>query len=284
MYEFSITKNTDADHEYFDYWMRNQYPSYEGFSFVGDTSYISIYTTEQFSQADINAVKAFYDALTVEDTIEKKHCVIYDYIAPWVQTDTDKTTPPCHINYTTDLTRRLQPMVTNIYKGEVREVVYYADATVNAQGLVEATNPVVKEVSTYYRDVAKMAIYRTMQIYWYLKDGTLFTTAKVRTKYYAPQEKIVEGQKLRGNIIDFMQPNVLGMLMQTEQISYDDAVTMGAELFHKYAAEISSWVYASRGNTLPQMVEDDTEVLWLDNVIDGQGTTIRDYIVDQLNY
>lgn len=284
MYEFTITFNANADNAYFDYVMRGTYPTYDGYE-VHNSTYITVVTTEEFTSQQKAAVTYLYSVLTVDDKIENKHCIIYDYIAPFVNVGIDdKTLPPCHIDYRVATMKRLPSLVTNIYKGEVREITYYADITVNPDTTITGVTPVVKEEITYHRDVAKMVIYRVMKIWWYLKDGTEFSTHKERVKYYTPEEKIMEGQRLRKNIIDYCQPKVLGMIMATEDVDYDTAVTLGAQLSNKYSSEMSSWVTSSRGNPLIQIVTDDTEILWLDNVVNQQGTTIRDYILDQLNY
>lgn len=283
MYTFSIAQNNNAQDAYFDWWLKNTYELYDGYSH-NSSSYIELFFTETLPTQDKNDVIAFYGSLTTEDVIENKHCRIYDHLAPWVEFDTEKTMPPCHVDYRTATMSRLNPLITNAYKGEVREIIYYESIIQNQDGTLTGVTPVIKEEYTYYRDVAKMVIYRVLKIWWYLKDDTVFSTHKERLKYYTPNDKIVEGQRLRRNIIDFCQPNVLGMIMATEQVDYDTAVTLGAQLSNKYSSEMSSWITSSRGNPLIQIVTDDTEISWLDNVIDSEGTTIRGYIIDQLNY
>ena len=288
MYSFTITKNADASLELFDWWMRDHSPTkYDGYTQSGADSFITDYSSTEFTQEEKNGISTYYSGLTSNDTVDDKYCRIYDYLPPGFDTHTSsKTVPPCHVDYTIVPTQRLQPIVTSIVRGEVREIIYYANTTLNQDGSLTGDTPVVKEEMTYTRDVAKMALYRVQKIWWYLNDGTTFSTHKERVKYYSPEQRIVEGQTLRKNIIDYMQPVVLVMIMQTESVDYDTAVTMGAELFHAYAANIDSWIYASRGNDLITTVENDTTVSWLDNVVNipNSGDTIRDYIIDQLNY
>ena len=283
MFTFTITKNPNADLGYFDVLMRETYSTYDGYAVTPNTSYFTICTTEEYTQAQKTAVSNLNASLTADQTVDLKECRIYQFLDAQ-DLGNEITQAPVHIDYIRGLSDRLHVLVTSIYKGEVREITYYEDVIQNANGTLTGVNPIVRETFVYTRDVAKMAISRVMTIHWVNNDGTDNYISKTRTKYYSPQEKIVEGQKLRGNIIDFMQPQVLGMLMATENISYDDAVTMGAELFHAYSADISSWVYASRGDDLITKVTNDTAVTWLDNVINANGTTIRMYIIDQLNY
>lgn len=285
MYSFTITKNANADLELFDWWMRVNYEQYEGVAMSGVDSFITVYSSTEFDAGQKTTISSYYGGLTANDTVTDKHCRIYDYVTVHEE-GLDKTQVPQHINYISELKQRLHPLITNIVKGEVREITYYAGVTLNQDGTLTGTTPVVREEFVYTRDVAKMAISRVMKIYWILQDGTDHAEYKERIKYYSPEQRIVEGQTLRKNIIDYTQPVALGMIMQTEQVDYDTAVTMGAELFHAYAANIDSWIYASRGSTLQTTIENDTSIAWLDNVVNvpQSGDTIRDYVLDQLNY
>ena len=284
MYEFTITKNANADIGYFDIWMREHYPSkYEGFSDSSEWAYIKIMSDEEFTAGEKSGISSAYAALTLDETIDLKHCRINKFLDDHTVMG-EPTQPPFQVDYVRELGERLHSLVTEIYKGEVREITYYESVIQNQDGTLTGVNPVVRENYVYTRDVAKMVISRVLTITWINEDGTGNYLQKTRQKYYSPEEKIVEGQRLRRNIIDFCQPNVLGMIMATEQVDYDTAVTLGAQLSNKYSSEMSSWITSSRGNPLIQIVTDDTEILWLNNVTDAQGTTIRDYILDQLNY
>lgn len=285
MYSFTITKNANADIQLFDWWMRLNYQDYDGCAFREDESFITVYSATEFSTEEKSAISTYYAGLTTNDVIADKYCRIYDYVTEH-ESGLDKTVVPQHINYVSELKERLHPLITDIVKGEVREITYYASVTLNQDGTLTGNTPVVREEFVYTRDVAKMAISRVMKIYWILQDGTDHPQFKERVKYYSPEQRIVEGQTLRKNIIDYTQPVALGMIMQTEQVDYDTAVTMGAELFHAYASNIDSWIYASRGSTLQTTIENDTSIAWLDNVVNipQSGNTIRDYVLDQLNY
>lgn len=284
MYKFSITKNANADHELFDYWMRASYPAYDGYAFREDDSYIMVYSSTEFTQNEKNDITAYYSALTVDDTIEDKYCRIYSHMAESVASTYDKTIPPFYVDYTLTLAPEIHPIYTSVYKGEIREIIYYESISMDANGQLVGTTPVVRESYTYVRDVAKMVVSRTGKIYWYKNDGTEHPEYREIVRYYAPYEKIVEGQELRKRLIDFCQPVVLGMIMATEQVPYNDAVSLGAQLSNTYSNEMNSWINASRDNALLDIVEQNTTIAWLDNVVDGQGHTIRDHILDQLNY
>jgi hypothetical protein len=284
MSTFTITINPNAQLAYFEHWLKATFPIFDGTSYVDGNSYIAIITSEVLTQGQRDTITTFYNALTTNDVIENLYCRVFSFMLPEQVTQFDCTLPPVTVDYTHELTQRLQPILTNVYKGEVRQIIYYESATHDAYGQLVGTNPIVKEDFVYVRDVAKMVVSRTLTISWYRNDGTVHPTTKVMEKLYSPQEKIAEGQRLRKNIIDFCQPTVLAMIMATEQVDYNTAITLGAELSNTYSNEINSWVNASRGNTLIQTVLENNTIAWLDNVVDAQGHTIRDHILDQLNY
>lgn len=285
MFEFSITINPEAQIQLFDWWLREAYSEkYDGWVYHADQGYLTLLSTEAFTIGERTAITSYYNGLTTEDTLEQKYCKIYSDLPDHVSADFDKTTPPFEIDYIRSTNSRLSPLLTDVFKGEVREITYYRDVSLNEYGQIVGANPVVIERYVYVRDVAKMAIHRTMTIHWVRNDGTESPLVKTRFKLYSFEEKIAEGQRLRKNIIDFCQPVVLGMIMQTEQVDYDTAVTLGAQLSNKYANQMSSWITSSRGNNLATLLEEDDEITWLNNVIDGQGNTIRDHILNQMNY
>jgi hypothetical protein len=283
MTAFSITTNPQAEDAYFDWLLKRDYPTYDGFS-RNNAAYIELYFTDVLSQAQKNTITATYNALTENELIVNKQCKIYADLPVHIVASSDKTVPPFDIDYGRTPLTRLSPVITDVFKGEVREITYYRSVSFNAYGQLVGSDPILIERFVYVRDVAKMAVSRTMTIHWLLNDDTEHPEYKERLKLYSPEAKIAEGQRLRKNIIDFCQPNVLAMIMQTEQVDYDTAVTLGAQLSNKYASQMSSWITSSRGNTLLSLLEADDEILWLDNVIDGEGNTIRGHLLNQLNY
>jgi len=286
MFEFSLTINPNAQVQLLEFWLKEQYPDkYDGWVYRADQNYITLMSTEAFTIAERNAITAYYNSLTVDYSLENLYCRVYSYMdTEQSESFSDWTRPPFSVDYIRQLNERLHALVTNVHKGEVREITYFAEAELNEYGQPIGSVPVVRETFVYTRDTAKMAISRTMEIMWYRNDGSIAPQKKTRSKFYTLEQRIQEGQVLRRNIIDFMQPTVLGMIMQTEQVPYNDAVTLGAELSNKHANAISSWILSARNNPLIPILQAETEIPWLDNVINQHGTTIRDYMLDQLNY
>lgn len=284
MFSFTLTKNNNADHDYFEYWLKNNYATYDGIS-EEDTS-VEVIFTDAIDSATQTTITDFYNALTTSDTITNFELKIYGFLSDYIKSDREKTEPPCDINYRVSLTKRLNPIITDVYKGEVREITYYENVTLNADGTQTGDNPIVKETFAYTRDSDLLVISRVMKIYWFMNNGDVFTTANERVKYYTSEQKIQEGQRRRKNIIDFMQIPVIGMIMQTEGVTQSEAITMGADFFDGYITEVNAFIATPRMNTLQDAVSNDTGHAWLDNVVNTPNAddTIRDYILDQLNY
>ena len=279
--EFTLTKNANADQKWFEYWLKKNYENYDGLSEREGESFITIHITS-FTQAERDAITAYYASLDGSETIDDVTCQIYDYIS-WNGTY-DTCCPPMEVDYKRMLDVRLHPVITNVFKGEVREITFYESVTVDpTTGVQTGVNPVVKEEYVYTRNADKIAQSRVMTITWFLKDGTEHPDTKVRNKVYTNEQAISEGVTRRTNIIDFMQIPLLGQLMATVPCTYADAVDQGGLFFEKYVVEVETYKFSPRQQTLQNAIAADTEFAWLDNDIGG-GFTIRDYIIDQLNY
>lgn len=286
MAEFTLTINPNAQTKYFQYWLEQEYPDiFDGISQQVGKTYLSIFTEEVLTQQQRNDITAFYNALTVDDVIENLQCRIYTFLSDVDKQHKNCLTPPDSVDYIRSLTQRLHPVITDVWKGEVREITFFASVTVNPlTGEQTGTNPVVRENYVYTRNVDKIAQSRVMTIHWYRVNGTVHPAIKTREKYYTNEQAISEGVTRRQNIIDFMQIPLLGMLMQTIPCTYSEAVDEGGLFFGQYVVEVETYKFSPRQQTLQTAITNDVTFAWLDNVIDGNGTTIRDYIVDQLNY
>ncbi len=283
IYEYTITKNENADIEYFNFWMLDNYINYDGYA-QNDVAFIAVYNKDvDFTEAEKTEISNFYSGLTTE-SIHDVQCRIFDYVAD-VELQEVLTEPPFQIDYIRELNQRLNPIITDVYKGEVREITYYESVTLNPDGSQTGITEVIRESFVYVRDASLLPIYRTMKIYWTLENGDEHFTFKQRVKYYTSEQKIAEGQKRRRNIIDFMQIPVIGMLVVTEGLTTDEAITLGAEFFDSHTVDVSSYIYTPRTGALQDAIAVDTTD-WLDNVVNipESGDTIKDYMLDQLNY
>jgi len=272
-----IAININADNDYFGVYLKDNYPAFEGLSVRETTVFVHGSYTEQ----EITDITTYYNALSTE-SIHTKHIKIYDFISD--SNNYNNLVPPFDVDYIRTLTARLQPVITDMYKGEVREITYYVSAVLNPDKTLTGTTPVIKEVHEYTRDTDKIALTRLITISWYRVDETISPTEKTRLKYYTGDEAIKEGVRRRTNITDGIQIPVVGMLMATEGMTSTEALEAGSAMMDQYASEIQSYIQTPKLHSFQDAVTNDTDYLWLDNVIDGEGTTIRLYILDALDY
>ena len=156
-----LSKRQDIDYKYFEYKLRNDYPTYEGMKMEGNNIYLSFSDDET---AYSSAINTFHDGLINTDTIDKKYAKIYRYM-----TDDPphcKLEAPIDHNYITDLTIRLHPKRTMV-KGEVQKVEWFSD---------EATTDLILKVDiNYTRDPLGFALDRTTIRTWINEDETIHT-------------------------------------------------------------------------------------------------------------
>ena len=142
-------------------------------------------------------------------------------------------------------------------KGEVTKVEYFRNYD---QPTNTYSDLIVQEDITNFRQNGFVA-YREMLITWYLEDDTPSPSTKLRTKYYSGEEAIAEGKRRRGNIINEIEINVVGMIAVAEGISIEDAAAIGEAFLNSLNTEVTGYVRS--GNTaLITAVENATDS-WL---------------------
>ena len=267
-----LSKRQDIDYKYFEYKLRNDYPTYEGMKMEGNNIYLSFSDDET---AYSSAINTFHDGLINTDTIDKKYAKIYRYM-----TDDPphcKLEAPIDHNYITDLTIRLHPKRTMV-KGEVQKVEWFSD---------EATTDLILKVDiNYTRDPLGFALDRTTIRTWINEDETENTNTKITKKLYTINlnDQIKEGIRRRSNIVDELKITVLNMMMNTilpaSGLDQPAVVIMGRDFMKKYQTDFNAFVDESNTDILAD-IQNDTEELWLDNTI-ASGLTIRDFIIAEM--
>lgn len=179
------------------------------------------------------------------------------------------------INYKTELTVSIYAK-RDFHKGELREVIWYLDK--------QCTDPLIKVSIVYERDAFGFATGRTTIREWYNVDNTLNEESKITIKYYNINvlDTIEEGVKRRGNIIKSLQIPILNFLVSTVTgMEVPDIIQIGRDFLKVHKSSFSSFIDESH----KQIQDDITNAtdFWLDNVISGDGSTIRDYILEELN-
>ncbi len=219
-----------------------------------------------------------------------KEFKIYDYLTNEAKRyHRGGTYLPVDIDYKTGLKEKLHPRYTYI-KGELQKTIYYG--TYDESESLEADrfkDPTVRVDIVYERDAMGFARKRTTERYWYYKDGTYdVTLRKTTTKYYDNTMTIVEGKRRRGNIVTNMTMPIMGMMMGTELgkegspfSSQEDIIIEGRRWLASHKADFIDFVDDSNPTISASISTDVTA--WLDNYIDGNGTTIRMYMLNELN-
>ena len=202
---------------------------------------------------------------------------IWNYVLPGVQHDEDQS--PLDIDFKTGLTVRLHP--ERIFdNGVLVEVIHNLGTSVNPDGTLSFSDPVVQEKFEYTRDPYGFALYRVQTISWYLEDGTIGPDTKTLQKFYSPQERIAELERRRRNIVDNVKIIVIGAIAATQQVDTSEAVQLGRAFFDDHQIAIANYI-ESGGDALIQGVEGDNTHVWLNNQIAPQ-VTIRAFLLNEL--
>jgi hypothetical protein len=195
--------------------------------------------------------------------------------------DYDIHEPPVGIDYITGLNTKLFPKRT-MSKGEVNKVDYYSDE--------ELTDLVLAVDIVYNRDGLGLATDRTVTRSWIKEDNQAHCCPKVTRKVYTIniEDQIKEAHRRRENIVDKLLLVVLGMMIATNpEETLADVLTDARNFVFTYKTEFDT--FESSGGTeiittVSGATVDGIIGNWLDNVIDGEGTTIRQYMMVELDY
>lgn len=257
----------------------------------GSSDYIYISESEYFDSEQLPLLSIEDSLLYVDDT-NPRACKIFRFIQVPELDETE--VPKGHDFSVKGLVTNLFPLRT-LVKGELQNVKWYADK--------EKTDLVIEEAMNYNRDVLGFALDRVTTRTWYREDGSAHHDTKVTVKEYDDLGQIEEGVRRRGNLVKSMQKPILGLLGQTmpnmgpAEIGiiatkfYEDfgfqfngsmehVILIGREFMKKHQNAFNAFVGESNKKILFDLQEDDA--VWLDNVINGSGTTIRDFLISEL--
>lgn len=184
-------------------------------------------------------------------------------------------------------------------RGELDIIEYFGSATVDATGSVSYSDPVLKTTWVYTRDPLGYPVYAEEKAQWYYHDDTLGIHTKLIPHYYDGVDKIQEGMKRRGTLIDGLLIPVSEILIMIETINQrmaqgdpdlnltlaqiDAEIQKGRDFMTAYEDEISSFVRHADDLILSKVSEDaDHAFLDLD-IPTSPGTSIRDFIYGELD-
>ena len=208
---------------------------------------------------------------------------IYNYTKNTEPTDFDN--PPYDVDYT--ILGLHKKRIFN--KGELSLTEFYGDYDGNTY-----SDLVVCEHRVYYR-VNRMVHRRESEIHWIKESGLNYTGGTATTsagdiigakkdtvKFYTPNESIAAGERRRRTIISNIKIYTLYLLQVAAGKDRNTAEAEGFAFLGQYTNEINLYVEGIL-EPLKNIIMTDTDHIWLNTPIDGNGTRIRDYLYNEVN-
>lgn len=194
----------------------------------------------------------------------------------------ENTVLPVNIDFKTGLTRALYQETIMDHGAPVYKQ-YYTDATMEEDGSITYSNPVVRIDYTFERDSISLAKSCTKRFKWYYTNGDLSEGYKDVKDFFNNVESMAEAKQRRSNIIDDLKVKTIGLLMITESISQADAADMGKAFLAMYKVEIYNYVDEANTAFHDAVVIASAETYpWLDNMT-PYSITIRQFILAGLS-
>jgi len=221
----------------------------------------------------------------MNDEVNPKAYRIYDYTEHFL----DEETIPYDLDFKTGLTKTLHKVTYPLLQGEPTHVIYYADATKQVEVCridftilrYDKANPGEEGLHGFIKQ--KIAALK-----WYRHDGSISEEYKdLGRRYLYPDDiqlMINEGVQKRKLIYENLKANVLGMLQATLVATHtpDEAKAVGVLYIADEKDGFDNYVDAYN-TTIIHNITNDTTHTWLDNIINAQGTTIRQYMISELD-
>lgn len=189
------------------------------------------------------------------------------------------------VNYKTELKSRLHKEVSDMYRGEVREVNYFTDETKTTLVLkVQVFSDEECTTPGYSRNSLGQPVERWTKRTWYKEDGSAHPETKITHKVYTHDNvsQMREGIRRRNNTIDKLMVDVLRAYVFTTAVDpmnptaeeMTAAYNALAVYTDGYEAEITTFIRVGSNSFLTPPaspnVTDDTET-WLDNSVVAMG-------------
>jgi hypothetical protein len=179
------------------------------------------------------------------------------------------------INYNIELESSLYPKRT-FTQGELRNVKWYLDS--------DCLDLILETDIVYNRDSLGFAEDRVTTRTWYNVDNLPNPEVKITYKSYTINQldQIDEGITRRGNVIKGLQIPILGMMLNTiPDLEPPVIIQMGRDFLKLYQSSFQSFINESHNQIYIDI--SSANDYWLDNAIDANGTTIRDYVLNEIN-
>lgn len=223
-------------------------------------------------------------------------------ILQWVP-GVDLSNPPDYrlIDYKRGLNRRLYQHIETWFRGEVREVSYFAQAAVMAPGPIQYSDLILRVSLVYTRGETGLVRDRVVTRTWYDTDGNpmldnplllsaaqadptpgninLLQVQKVTHKVYDPELQLEEGRRRRKNVMNGLTVGIATVL--TVQGSVAGGVAPGDQagaelvgylLLQPLGAQIG--LYQDFGDPSLRTAIAASSTSWLDDVVSVQAAAI----------
>ncbi len=235
-------------------------------------------------------LNGFFDNDEVMSELDKSRAYsIYKYIN--FESWEDTYVLPSALNFSVGLDTKLRGKLSFL-RGELQEKVFYEKSELNpATGELEGFEiPVVREGITWQRDSIGFCYNRHKEFSWFFLDGTEDIVNTVATdKPYDNAMSIAEGKRRRGNIMNALQKPMMGMMLGTipmeaeeDAASFTNRVLLiGRQFLMDHREAFTAFVDESDHGLLQHLLDCNDD--WITNVIDAQGTTIRDYLLNSFD-
>lgn len=190
---------------------------------------------------------------------------------------------PIDLNYNTGLTTTL--FAKRLFnQGELQRVEWHS---------TDELNDIILSVDiVYQRDSVGFATRRTTTRTWYKENGEEALPKKITEKVYSidPISQIEEGERRRGNLVKSLQMPIIGFLLSTippkdgeTEIERSSRIILLGRKFLRDNKEYFTAFIEDSNREVSEIIANSTD-FWMDNIIDEEnGTTIRDYLLNQLD-
>jgi hypothetical protein len=185
---------------------------------------------------------------------------------------------PCHL---VDFRRHLKPTIA-----------LQKDVTINQSDMrpIEAVYSylgveVAKLRWTFSVDANNLMTHRKQEICYILNDGTdgdWFIKEDQAFDINRQDHRnlvVSERETSRHSLINDIKIVVIGMLQSTRPA--ENPYELGGALIQLHSSSIDAYTQTGSSD-FADAITNDSITVWLDDVIDGQGTTIRDYVLSRL--
>ena len=202
----------------------------------------------------------------------EKYYLIYDYIKEGIH---NIKSIPYEVDYNLLGLHKKRTFV----KGELQKIEYFANYDPSTQ---THSTLILREERSYIRNADDYLDHRILTITWMFNDETE-GQQKQTTKFYAIEEAVAEGKRRRENIVNSLKFSTVALIAQTQQITIIAAEDAAKPFLRSIITDIDLFVAGDKDPLIDNITNNTTDS-FLDDVIDENNTTIRMYLLGELNF